>query len=198
MSTTTLPKPLSRRAWDALCGSPANLTLNDLVARIEALRRDLDAFRDAHGPAAGCRCPYCRQSPHRWTIDHDLTGLAWTLEMAVSSLGGMVLPTPDEFEAMAAKALAKSGCQASRSEEHTSELQSHSDLVCRLLLEKKKKMRTTQISGVPHREFLVEVLMPFSRSVGSTVASRAMHGSLLRHYDCRDGMNTVVWTTACS
>src|SRR5438034_6746927 len=27
----------------------------------------------------------------------------------------------------------------SRSEEHTSELQSHSDLVCRLLLEKKKK-----------------------------------------------------------
>src|SRR5436190_3423740 len=30
--------------------------------------------------------------------------------------------------------------QAVRSEEHTSELQSHSDLVCRLLLEKKKRM----------------------------------------------------------
>src|SRR5438034_8166105 len=29
--------------------------------------------------------------------------------------------------------------QGDRSEEHTSELQSHSDLVCRLLLEKKKK-----------------------------------------------------------
>src|SRR5438034_1812130 len=29
-----------------------------------------------------------------------------------------------------------------RSEEHTSELQSHSDLVCRLLLEKKKTVRT--------------------------------------------------------
>src|SRR5437588_7633941 len=28
-----------------------------------------------------------------------------------------------------------------RSEEHTSELQSHSDLVCRLLLEKKKKKK---------------------------------------------------------
>src|SRR5438132_9934687 len=28
-----------------------------------------------------------------------------------------------------------------RSEEHTSELQSHSDLVCRLLLEKKKKIQ---------------------------------------------------------
>src|SRR5260221_5971533 len=30
---------------------------------------------------------------------------------------------------------------AHRSEEHTSELQSHSDLVCRLLLEKKKKTK---------------------------------------------------------
>src|SRR5438132_7507752 len=32
--------------------------------------------------------------------------------------------------------------QARRSEEHTSELQSHSDLVCRLLLEKKKQTKT--------------------------------------------------------
>src|SRR5438034_7156362 len=31
-----------------------------------------------------------------------------------------------------------------RSEEHTSELQSHSDLVCRLLLEKKKKKKIKQ------------------------------------------------------
>src|SRR5438132_4800421 len=34
---------------------------------------------------------------------------------------------------------------ALRSEEHTSELQSHSDLVCRLLLEKKKKKKKTQL-----------------------------------------------------
>src|SRR5260221_3577295 len=34
------------------------------------------------------------------------------------------------------------GDHAVRSEEHTSELQSHSDLVCRLLLEKKKKIKT--------------------------------------------------------
>src|SRR5438132_9910391 len=37
----------------------------------------------------------------------------------------------------------KQPTSAKRSEEHTSELQSHSDLVCRLLLEKKK-------SGEPH------------------------------------------------
>src|SRR5437016_6740598 len=38
---------------------------------------------------------------------------------------------------------------ASRSEEHTSELQSLTNLVCRLLLEKKKK---TQISSCPNED----------------------------------------------
>src|SRR2546421_7257331 len=35
-----------------------------------------------------------------------------------------------------------------RSEEHTSELQSRSDLVCRLLLEKKKKKETTMSTAI--------------------------------------------------
>src|SRR5438132_10733654 len=37
----------------------------------------------------------------------------------------------------------KKNVRIARSEEHTSELQSHSDLVCRLLLEKKKKKKNT-------------------------------------------------------
>src|SRR5467141_4268422 len=37
-------------------------------------------------------------------------------------------------------------CARERSEEHTSELQSHLNLVCRLLLEKKKKTKETQTS----------------------------------------------------
>src|SRR5437773_7175155 len=37
-------------------------------------------------------------------------------------------------------------CKIPRSEEHTSELQSHHDLVCRLLLEKKKKKKKTTLS----------------------------------------------------
>src|SRR5260221_10268709 len=37
-----------------------------------------------------------------------------------------------------------------RSEEHTSELQSHSDLVCRLLLEKKKKKKIKHIKLIFH------------------------------------------------
>src|SRR5260221_9637939 len=40
------------------------------------------------------------------------------------------------------KEILKNHTLVTRSEEHTSELQSHSDLVCRLLLEKKKKTIT--------------------------------------------------------
>src|SRR5436190_15425544 len=43
----------------------------------------------------------------------------------------------------------------SRSEEHTSELQSHSDLVCRLLLEKKKKTNKQEY----HRQNTVTTVM---------------------------------------
>src|ERR671926_1550702 len=40
-----------------------------------------------------------------------------------------------------------------RSEEHTSELQSHSDLVCRLLLEKKKTTTTEIDTPVHHKPY---------------------------------------------
>src|SRR5437016_10863340 len=40
---------------------------------------------------------------------------------------------------------------ASRSEEHTSELQSLTNLVCRLLLEKKKKKQITKITKIKNK-----------------------------------------------
>src|SRR5438034_4426596 len=40
------------------------------------------------------------------------------------------------------------GESCDRSEEHTSELQSHSDLVCRLLLEKKKKEKNDDTNSI--------------------------------------------------
>src|SRR5690349_23640431 len=39
-------------------------------------------------------------------------------------------------------------CRRSRSEEHTSELQSRRDLVCRLLLEKKKNAEISELVGL--------------------------------------------------
>src|SRR2546426_5308545 len=43
-----------------------------------------------------------------------------------------------------------------RSEEHTSELQSPCNLVCRLLLEKKKKKNKKQYSTTPYNRHIVE------------------------------------------
>src|SRR5438034_6437041 len=52
---------------------------------------------------------------------------------------------------------ARRACTLGRSEEHTSELQSHSDLVCRLLLEKKKNNTVTVI--VIHPQLLCIFLL---------------------------------------
>src|SRR5215204_6738717 len=43
-----------------------------------------------------------------------------------------------------------------RSEEHTSELQSHSDLVCRLLLEKKKKQKLRLLFSKKKKKTIIQ------------------------------------------
>src|SRR2546421_5699612 len=61
---------------------------------------------------------------------------------------------------------------ALRSEEHTSELQSRSDLVCRLLLEKKKKTASTQATQT-HRGSVLRAApdwQPNSRTVRATAS----------------------------
>src|SRR2546427_12791029 len=67
--------------------------------------------------------PIC-EADHRafeaWRARADVHEQAWLRALAVSQRAGSLPPT--------------------RSEEHTSELQSQSNLVCRLLLEKKKKI----------------------------------------------------------
>src|SRR2546430_5080752 len=52
-----------------------------------------------------------------------------------------------------------------RSEEHTSELQSQSNLVCRLLLEKKKKLPLIYVKLSQCREYSVSLARPASRRV---------------------------------
>src|SRR5215211_4485422 len=83
-------------------------------------------------------------------IGHRSLGLAYALigtDTVLASLvpsntaraGGVIFP------------IAKSLAEA-RSEEHTSELQSHSDLVCRLLLEKKKKQHCL-VSALKQKQY---------------------------------------------
>src|SRR5436190_4621945 len=66
---------------------------------------------------------------------HDALPICSALFVSVPSSDGT---SSSLLEALAAGCLpVLSDIPANRSEEHTSELQSHSDLVCRLLLEKK-------------------------------------------------------------
>src|SRR2546427_12990084 len=51
--------------------------------------------------------------------------------------------SPEASHLLDCKVIVNTETQGFRSEEHTSELQSQSNLVCRLLLEKKKKYRET-------------------------------------------------------
>src|SRR5688572_31076558 len=70
-----------------------------------------------------------------------------------AAVGRQVPPVADAIDRRSAssagrKRYSAAGSGTTRSEEHTSELQSQSNLVCRLLLEKKKKSREQQ--AVPY------------------------------------------------
>src|SRR5437868_10662381 len=75
------------------------------------------------------RVEQVRVGVSRWFEATRLCGFGW-LVLVVLSVGSRLRPARTARRPAAARA---------RSEEHTSELQSRFDLVCRLLLEKKKK-----------------------------------------------------------
>src|SRR5260221_2714107 len=68
----------------------------------------------------------------------------------------------------------------SRSEEHTSELQSHSDLVCRLLLEKKKKKKEVGLVDRNRRNLSIARTQA-QHDKHSTARRRDRRRQLLRH-----------------
>src|SRR2546428_7512784 len=94
--------------------------------------------------------------PPRSTL-FPYTTLFRSLMIALGETAGAVLsqlrPQTERYARARVKANASvHGLEAlARSEEHTSELQSRSDLVCRLLLEKKKKSNT-QHTVIPYRD----------------------------------------------
>src|SRR2546427_3855098 len=82
--------------------------------------------------------------PPRSTLFPYTTLFRSSVEVALSHSGPAVVDTVEIEPAMVAGAHAffpriERAYRDARSEEHTSELQSQSNLVCRLLLEKKKK-----------------------------------------------------------
>src|SRR2546430_3074614 len=61
-------------------------------------------------------------------------------------------------------------CGALRSEEHTSELQSQSNLVCRLLLEKKKQTPKVPAAGRVHLAVLQPARRPFAHRLNCSAS----------------------------
>src|SRR2546427_4036032 len=88
-------------------------------------------------PALACwSCSACR----RCSTSRD---------SAAVSQGALAGPSGSFFQTTQARATAgRPSITNIRSEEHTSELQSQSNLVCRLLLEKKKKNKHKHIQGI--------------------------------------------------
>src|SRR2546427_1084907 len=81
-----------------------------------------------------------------------------------SPLPGLLQMQVDHFRAPR-RGVAR-GLDQGRSEEHTSELQSQSNLVCRLLLEKKKKRKSTcpDLARRRGRDSPVSQCMPITRA----------------------------------
>src|SRR5438034_4412682 len=104
---------------------------NDITERRrfeEALRRSEESSR--------ALVQHATYGIYRSTLDGRL--------LAVNPALVRMLGYDSEEQLLAANLARDVYADAARSEEHTSELQSHSDLVCRLLLEKKKKKKKTQ------------------------------------------------------
>src|SRR5438034_7554576 len=105
----------------------------------------LSAVSLAHStspPLASFRvfCFYRTSTPHIYTLSlHD--ALPISVAEVGESLDRRFVALQVEARDKLGDGIGSRGRVALRSEEHTSELQSHSDLVCRLLLEKKKKKK---------------------------------------------------------
>src|SRR5438034_2542233 len=74
-----------------------------------------------------------------WSSDVCSSDLSWTSAPAADSVRGSLRRRYGSPRVGAPSGHRLTRRWQLRSEEHTSELQSHSDLVCRLLLEKKKR-----------------------------------------------------------
>src|SRR2546430_4089993 len=79
-------------------------------------------------------------------LNHPRSGSHRLLEEKVNSLAEIMLHFRLPFDQSLLCVLV---VWQSRSEEHTSELQSQSNLVCRLLLEKKKAINSPSSVGIP-------------------------------------------------
>src|SRR5260221_548534 len=119
------------------------------MPRLPGLRRapEGESPQSATPPATGRAVR--RALPPAGQLRRERRGLLQLREARLRDLGGLMLEMyrRDQFrQDLLVDRCTELATIEERSEEHTSELQSHSDLVCRLLLEKKTTMTKRQHS----------------------------------------------------
>src|SRR2546427_2983463 len=80
-------------------------------------------------------------------------------QAVLNALATLERGSPDELVLASLDRRREHTARRQRSEEHTSELQSQSNLVCRLLLEKKKKPQTHHIRHHTNRREITQILV---------------------------------------
>src|SRR2546426_11586817 len=122
---------------------PRDDELPDLLADREAGEQRVDGNRGDGGRGTGngfgCSCDRVTAGTSQYGGNYQEPMRPHSLSLLVVIACAVLPPTP-------AAAQVRPGIEVVRSEEHTSELQSPCNLVCRLLLEKKKKERKTPAS----------------------------------------------------
>src|SRR5947207_11767677 len=85
--------------------------------------------------------------PTRRSSDLEKISISSAFAMATTVYGEASFPATPPASIQLVRPSSSIPPAINRSEEHTSELQSHSDLVCRLLLEKKKDIKNKERSA---------------------------------------------------
>src|SRR3989454_4352816 len=124
-----MPSPAYHHTWEAWHVRPHPARVQAARQQGQAPRRRLRISHDSHG---GDRRRRVRDAPRQPARQHRQDGH-----------DGRAARAATRAEAPRAAAGATRHPAQGRSEEHTSELQSPCNLVCRLLLEKKKKKTST-------------------------------------------------------
>src|SRR2546430_51637 len=111
-----------------------------LAGAQEEVRERVGAILESAGLARGCgnrHCDIITKASTDYIEDHLMRCLAVLLCVAATSLGAQQPEPPPDSTRAVTESITTPPPPPTRSEEHTSELQSQSNLVCRLLLEKK-------------------------------------------------------------
>src|SRR2546430_10589907 len=142
LSTLSAKHHLALAALDA----ESDVDQVDLAGGIEELRRRLEVLLGARPEAPSDKSlrqeselAVARAAAERSAGRERLAVSGGNLLSAAFQFLGELLPAPSDSSESKAATTALAATLKQRSEEHTSELQSQSNLVCRLLLEKKKQ-----------------------------------------------------------